>query len=571
MKIKKLKFTTICKILTVALLNLSVLPVSQAEENSDQVSVKLEQKIVIYNVTFVDPEKKGKSTTANLVISNKLFDLVTQDNIEVSPGDIIFDAQSGFILGSLESGEIANFMILDADPHENIDALLDTKKHVLLAIRDGVIIRNNLKQESNISALEEQKRIKPKRAGWLAYTPPPIVLPSNYKDANWINFNNDYFSTVLIGALALDRQKWQAQDDDSLEQVGDLESYNGGEIRALRFGFAGQLKFDTPWVYMISGATNAFDKGFDTNTSDNVSFFDWRLDIPTFYNTTLSVGKQKEPISMERLIGMTFLPMQERTVVSDALMPSRNFGAVLSGSAHNQKVTWAGGVFNDWIEDDGSFNENSSQLVGRTTWLPYLSDDEEELVHLGFGARYSNGEESFRFASEPEFNQSALFVDSGEIDADSSQTYNVEASWRKGPVWVTGEYTKSKIDAAYLGNPELSGYHVSAVLSLTGEMREYNKRSGIFSPMQVARTVKQGGWGAVEISTRWSVFDGSNKGLAAGDTSILSLGLAWWLTPKFNVNFNYRWVDLDRCSFIAQNCDLQGQSNGFNTRLLLFL
>lgn len=578
MKMKNKKFTMVWKFLTIVFFNSSLLPIIQAEEVipgvtevTEVVSQVREQKIVIRNITFVDPAKKNKSTTANLIITNKLFDLVTQNDIDVGHGDIIFDAQHGFILGSLEPGEIANFLILDANPHENIEALLDTKKHVLLAIHNGVIIRNNLRAESNISAIAEQKRVKPKRTGWLSYTPPPIVLPSNYKDADWIKFDNDYFSTILIGALALDRQSWESQDEASLAQVGDLQDFNGGEIRALRFGLAGAIKFDKPWIYMITGATNTFDKGFDTNTTDNVSFMDWRLDIPTFYNTTLSIGKQKEPISMERLMSMTFLPMQERALVSDALLPSRNFGAVLSGITLNQTLTWAGGVFNNWIEDEGSLSENSTELVGRTTWLPYLSEDGDELIHLAFGLRYSNAKEGLRYASEPEFNKSATFVDTGDIDADNSVTYNLEAAWRKGPVWVIGEYTKSKVAADYLQNPELSGYHVSAVFSVTGEMREYNKRSGTFSPLRVARSVEQGGWGALEISTRWSVFDGSDGDLAAGDTSILSVGFAWWLTPKFNLNFNYRWVDLDRCSFISETCNLQGRSSGFNTRLALFL
>jgi phosphate-selective porin OprO/OprP len=573
MKNKNNKFTMICKILTLVFFNVSLVSISHAkdvlEESVEDVSETIEQKIVIRNVTFVDPANKGKSTTANLVITNKLFDLVTQDDVTVSHSDIIFDAQNGFILGALESGKIANFMILDANPHDNIEALLDTKKHVLLAIHNGAIIRNNLKAESNISALAEQKRLKPKRTGWLAYTPPPIVLPSNYKDADWIKFDNDYFSTILIGALALDRQGWASQDDASLAQVGDLQEYDGGEIRALRFGLAGAIKFDKPWIYMITGATNTFDKGFDTDTTDNVSFMDWRLDIPTFYNTTLSIGKQKEPISMERLMSMTFLPMQERSLVSDALLPSRNVGAVLSGITPNQQVTWAGGVFNKWLEDEGSISDNSTALVGRTTWLPYHSED--ELIHLAFGLRYSNAKKGLRYASEPEFNQSTLYVDTGVIDADSSFTYNLEASWRKGPIWLIGEYNKNKVSADYLQNPELSGYHVSAIYSVTGEMRNYNKRNGTFSPLSVAHGVEQGGWGALEVSTRWSVFDGSDGGLSAGDTSIFSVGLAWWLTPKFNINFNYRWINLERCSFISQACDLKGKSNGFNTRLILFL
>ncbi|MCO4810891.1 MAG: hypothetical protein KC572_04770 [Gammaproteobacteria bacterium] len=47
-----------------------------------------------------------------------------------------------------------------------------------------------------------------------------------------------------------------------------------------------------------------------------------------FRNANLSVGNQKEPISMERLMSMAHLPMRERSSVSDAFLPSRNFGAV---------------------------------------------------------------------------------------------------------------------------------------------------------------------------------------------------------------------------------------------------
>ena len=544
---------------------------AESTQTKDNNNEALSQKIIIYNVTFIDPTGDKKPAIANLVIKDKLFDLVTLDDIDIATTDIIFDAQNGFLLGSLEPGKVANFLILNKDPHKDIEALLDTKKHILLAIRDGVIIRNNLKKQSNISTLAEQKKAKPKRAGWLAYSPPPIVIPSNYKDADWINYKNKYFTTTLIGALAMDRQSWRSQDEDSLAQVGELSGFDGGEIRGLRFGLAGVIKFDNPWVYMISGATNAFDKGFDTNTTDNVSFFDWRLDIPTFANTTLSIGKQKEPMSMERAIGMTFLPMQERTVVSDALMPSRNVGMVLSGNALDDNFTWAGGVFNDWLDSDQSYSESATQFVGRTTWLPYISNDESDIIHLGVGLRYSDAKETIRFASEPEFNQSPSFIDSGDIDAENTFTYNVEASWRKGPLWLLGEYTKTKINADYVDNPELSGYHLSATLSLTGEMREYNHKSGVFSPLPVARSVYQNGWGAWEISSRYSVFDGKSGLIDAGSTDIFSIGASWWLSPKFNVNFNYRWITLDRCSFLDGSCDLSGKSSGFNSRIVLFL
>ncbi len=578
MKMKNKKFTMVWTFLTIVFLNSSLLPIIQAEEVipgvtevTEVIPEVIEQKIVIHNVTFIDPKKPNESTIASLVITDKLFDSVTQDDVAVNLSDIIFDAQSGFILGSLKSGEIANFMILDEDPHKNIEALLDTKSHVLLAIRDGIIIRNNLKTESNISSTAPPKKKKTKRAGWIGYTPPQILLQSVYTSDSWNVYSNDYFSSLFVGAIALDRQKWFYQDAESELQVGDNSLFDGGEIRALRFGVGGALKFDSPWMYTIAGATNSFDKGFDTNTSDNVTFFDWRLDIPTAFNTTLSIGKQKEPISMERLMGMVFLPNQERSVVSDALLPSRNVGVVLSGRNKANTVTWAGGIFNDWLDDDGSIDENSTQFVARSTWLPYESEDESELIHLGFGYRYSNGKEEMRFASSPEFNLSPNYIDTGAIDAEKMSTYNYEASWRSGPYWISSEYINTNIDAPSLNTPSLSGYHVSAAWAITGEMRAYNKRSGTFSPLPVARSVEQSGLGAWELTSRWSVFDGNNGGISAGKTKIFSVGVFWWLTAKLNLSFNYRHIDLDRCSFISNNCDLQGTSSGMNTRILLLL
>jgi phosphate-selective porin OprO/OprP len=45
---------------------------------------------------------------------------------------------------------------------------------------------------------------------------------------------------------------------------------------------------------------------------------------------------------------------------------------------------------------------------------------------------------------------------------------------------------------------------------------------------------------------------------------IWSLGLNWWLSPYFNVNFNYRYITLDRFGD-------EGISQGMNARLMLVL
>lgn len=267
---------------------------------------------------------------------------------------------------------------------------------------------------------------------------------------------------------------------------------------------------------------------------------------------------------MERMMSMVFLSQQERSSVSDALLPSRNVGIVLNGTALGQRMAWAGGVFNDWFDAGQSLDESATQLVGRVTGLPVLAEDESYLIHLGFGMRYSDAKEGVRARTEPEFNKSPLFVDTEPLEADSAMTYVLETAWRSGPLWVGGEYVRSDVRAPALGDPSFGGFHVSATWSITGEMRAYQKRGGVMGPMPVSRSVNQGGWGAWELGARWSDLDLSDGPVEGGEMRIFSLGVNWWLSPRFNVNFNYRHIVLDRFG-------VRGTAHGLNGRVLLIL
>ena len=267
---------------------------------------------------------------------------------------------------------------------------------------------------------------------------------------------------------------------------------------------------------------------------------------------------------MTRTMSLIYLPMQERSAMSDAFMPARNVGILLSGSGFEQRMTWAGGVFNDWLNTEGSLDDNTTQYIGRITWLPWTSNDDSNLLHLGFGLRYTDAKEGVRFRTEPEFNKAPVFVDTGLLKADSAMTYNFEASWRKGPFWLLGEYVLNDVDASELGSLDFTGYFVTGSWALTGEMRGYNRKSGIFNPLPVAKSVYQGGWGAWEVAARWSDIDLTDGFVDGGEMQILSLGLNWWLSPVFNVSFNYRNISLDRFG-------IKGQSDGFLIRVVLLL
>ena len=137
-------------------------------------------------------------------------------------------------------------------------------------------------------------------------------------------------------------------------------------------------------------------------------------------------------------------------------------------------------------------------------------------------------------------------------------------SWRKGPFWLASEYFRTAVKNPVLENPVFDGYYVSASWVLTGEMRPYNKKNGLFRPIPVSRTVYQNGKGVWEIAARFSDVTLTDGKVEGGDMQIGSLGLNWWLTPFFSFGVNYRYI------WNNQN-ELDGTSSGFTTRILLIL
>jgi len=405
---------------------------------------------------------------------------------------------------------------------------------------------------------------------WLAYDPPPYALPNSIRSEKWNTWKSRWVNGLFISALALDRQ-WISQDEDSIAQFGDLaKDRERGTIRGWRFGAAGTINFDRPWLYNIAGAWNSFDRGFDTAEEDSneFSFFDFSVDIPVGKAMIVRVGKQKEPVNMDRSMTMVQIGSQERYAAADAMFPTRNVGVTLYGSAANERVAWAAGLFNDWLVEGESLGDSATQTIGRITWLPFVSTDESKLVHLGLGIRYTDAKQGLAYGSRPETGNMPRFVDTsaetGPFDANSSTLYNWELGFRSGPLWLMAEYSDNHIDAPDVGNPNFTGYHFSGTWSITGEMRGYKNNRGVFSGLPVAQSVLQGGKGATELALRYSSIDLTDGSITGGEMDIATLQFNWWLTTSLAVSLNYRrsWTD---------RFELEGEMDAFVARVMLIL
>lgn len=520
---------------------------------------KESEGVLIRNVYLIGIAGAENDILVNLLVVDGELKVVSKDPIPVTDTRISVDAQNGFLMGNLLIGDRPSFLILDKNPREDYEIYMNTEAYLLFAMEKGVIVRNNL-QVTRISEEEKQKK-----GSWTAYTPPPMAVPLNYFDnSKWNKFDTKYISGLFNGALVLDRLQWLSQDDNSKTQLGDLSSSSVGAIRGLRLGLIGTFNFKRPWVYTVIAATRAFERGFGESGKSSFVLYDARLDIPLFSNVNVSLGKQKEPISLSRMTLLLFLPQQERAAGLDAFLMARNWGIVFNGTAFKSRTTWAVGAFNNWIDTGKPFKENSYQFTGRVTGLPYLSRDESNLLHIGLGLRYSDTRSDINGKTEAEFYQSPVFVETGLFTAEDLFTYNLEAFWRMGPFLVGGEYTGVNVNASGYDNPRVFGYNIDASWVITGEMRGYRKKSGVFNQVPVSRPVSSGGWGAWEIAFRFSTIDLRDGSLDGGIMDTYSLGLNWWPVSRIQVTPNYRYIILDRFG-------ITGKSSGVNIRLAFIL
>jgi phosphate-selective porin OprO/OprP len=516
------------------------------------------QNILIRNVTVIDQTGKAEDLLVELLLKQGKLSLVSQSKIALKEADIAFDANGGYILGQIEVGSEAGFIILDQDPRANADVMLDTRTYSVFAVSKGEVLLNRLVRID----VDPNEQVR----GWQSYAPPAVALPLSYQNKRkWNVFRTKPITVVLGGAIIMENTRWIAQDNVNEQQVGDLSEYEGGSIRGFRAGVGGTFNFQKPWTFLFTMGTRAFERGFEQSDLNEFVLYDYRVGIP-IGSATLSLGKTKETISMSRLSAMIYEPaQQERASVADGLLPARNIGVVINNSFLNERMTWSAGVFNNWIETDRSFSDNPTVVSGRISGIPYISEDESNLLHLGISGRYSNAAGGIRYKAKTEIFNGPVSVDTDLIsDAASTFHYGLELAWRKGPFILMSEYIQSSVSSSTFNDPTFKGYNVLASYIISGEMRGYNKRSGLIKRVNVANGVNSGGWGTLEVYSRWSSIDLTDQNIAGGEMNTLSFGLNWWPVSTVQANVNYRYSTLDR---IGE----QGYNHGLVTRLSFVL
>ena len=365
------------------------------------------------------------------------------------------------------------------------------------------------------------------------------------------------------------------------------ESQSEGEWRRTRITASGKVKND--WKYKFTINVDDQDEAADVNTA--------YLQYTGFDPLAITIGKFKEPFSLERLTSSKWISAIERSMLQDFLggnlgAGQSDTGGVQISGYHEEasNLNWAIGVFDDGSEDEDG--EDNYGFTGRITMTPYFGDN--HFLHLGAAYSMREIEDRVRYRSRLGVHTAddgrPTFADAYVDDVDQ---FGLEFAYVNGRFSLQSEYMDVSADggdihkdprerkttfdedldgACYadtnnsgeadngdLGTScddiDFDGYYVQAAYTLTGETRGYETKGAKFDKIEPS-----GDFGAWELVARYEDVDVDNDNVdkIAGngetyDAEKLVVGINWYVNK--NVKFMLNYIDAEVDKELAQGED----------------
>jgi phosphate-selective porin OprO/OprP len=373
------------------------------------------------------------------------------------------------------------------------------------------------------------------------------IFFAGYKSGFYIRSEEEGGMELRFGGAFQTDYRYYAEDE---------RADNGFDIRRSRIRFGGQLtryfRFKTEYEFQGSEIDNLVEA--------------WAEAV--FGSSSLRFGQTKEPFSLEWQSLDKAQYFAERSM-GYYLGPKRDIGLMLHGSLFQDRVTYAGGLFNG-DGDDGAVSgveEDVPEVAARITISPFKRSLSSWLSGIQFGA-------SATYAQIDPINISLGVKSTGMIgtaknvyllthntkfgviqDVGDRQRYNLEAAWAVGPFLFQGEYfslTYTDMEAAG-ENPkdaEFSSWYASAMWCITGERPILSK--GVVKPIHPDRffNPEEGTWGALCLAARINHFEGDEAWInpasyvSVDKADAYSLALNWVLYPMARIVLDYTHTNL---------------------------
>lgn len=336
---------------------------------------------------------------------------------------------------------------------------------------------------------------------------------------------------------------------------GPTDFGDGTQLRRARLGVDGT--FDKDWAYRLE--IDFANASRDDNATGEIDVKDAYVQYKGIDKTVLTIGQHKTPNTLEQAISSTDTLFVESPLFVEAFTNRTTAGGDYKAgvSAKYSEINWTvtAGIFGENFALKGGGNSGGTATpvykdegwgpAARVTWAPVNGID--KILHLGASGywRDTGGRNAgLRFRTTPEITvDSTRLVDTGNITANSYSFAGAELAGQYGPIYFQSEYGETSVDRVTGSDVHFDGGYVQGSWVITGENRAY--KAGSFARIKPKKpfSLKNGGWGAWELATRWSTLDLNDANIVGGDQDNYSFGLNWYPNDYLRLLVDYVHFD----------------------------
>ncbi len=391
--------------------------------------------------------------------------------------------------------------------------------------------------QAQMAALQQQvNEAKAQAASAHGSSGDNLDLKVKWKGAPELSSSDGKFKFKVRGRVMTDYDG--INQDTSVTGKDDVSAV---ELRRARLGVEGVVYYDWKYKFEVDFAGNS------TSIKDAyVSYANWA----PWEESEIRFGNQYVYNSIEQLTSSRFITFNERAAFEDAFFLERQIGVgLLAGNDHWSFQT---GYYGAEPGEQGDFFNDSTAFSVRGTVAPINNDT--TVVHLGASYRHRDAGTLRDTGAAELFQYRARGADAHLADrfvavpmiGESDDMFVLEGAAVFKSLSFQGEYSQLQTDLppgfGTNVSPTYNGYYVDASWFLTGEMRNYEAKTGEFGRTKVLHPVygDSHGWGAWQIAGRYDVINLSdsstvlnNAGIdcsKCGDQRTWLIGLNWLLT-----------------------------------------
>jgi phosphate-selective porin OprO/OprP len=370
------------------------------------------------------------------------------------------------------------------------------------------------------------------------------IPPEDQKLMHWSDFDGEH-ATFHFGYNAMYDGVAYNQDPGSIAQWGDLKNPDS-KVRDFRLLFSGKFPKFKRLV--------EWKAGYMRNASTNQWL--WRetgvvVAVPKDWGY-LFIGRTKLGVSMIKQMSGASIMGLERAEIEDMIIPIQNDGIRWMGYLPKRHLVWNLGYFNETVLNNPLYPFMDQQYAARVIWLPLLSEKDGKVLHLAMNLKYGNPKDGkTQLKARPEAITAPFFLDTGVFPAAHEKVIGPEVWYRDNSLLFGGAYYLVKTEASE-GNHQFQGGDAWASWLMTGEVRQYNTRGGLFDFVYPKSSFFKGGRGAFEATIHATYTNADSGTVQGGKFWRVTPTLAWYPSFEFRFTFGYGYGSLDRFGLVGK-------------------